>query len=374
MPPRNNKRRRQRRKQNREQNRKQNRKQNRRQNREQSVDQARPQGVGGSNTDTPARPKDAVTKPTTLSDNPLKDAVTKPTTPKTEELSQSFGSFTAAARGNTPPEYKKPKNKEQLFARQKAAASLMEAMEMSPGNAREDAIARASMQAQQAGVTASRIDDFIENPAYAKAAKIQQVRAAGEKAVAAGRQPYQQPDIGRYDDGRPQLSSRKYAEKAAEARAAGFTGVQGSGGLAELYQMQSDRASKRVAPGTFTALSKPAKRIAPDSRIESRLASQVAKGEITPEGAYDKFQEIKDNKMRYNNPRRAALMKQRELAEMNYRIKRGLPLPEKKKGKIEGQLSKADRERAIRQANRSSGIRRKAGGSMDERTFPTQYR
>jgi hypothetical protein len=249
--------------------------------------------------------------------------------------------------------YNEPKEASELTTRQSAADSLQKAMAMSEGASKKQALQKARGQALDAGVSMARVDRFINEPAFAKANTLRRVRAAGEKAVAAGRKPYQQPDIGRYDDGRPQLSSRKYAEKAAEARAAGFTGVQGSGGLAELYQMQSDRASKKVAPGTFTALSKPAKRIAPDSRIESRLASQVAKGEITPEGAYDKFQEIKDNKMRYNNPRRAALMKQRELAEMNYRIERGLPLPEKKKGKIEGRLSRADRERASRSAFRN---------------------
>ena len=308
----------------------------RRQNREQNVDKARNQGGGGGNTANP---------------NATAGAGRGNRGTNTANPNATAG----AGRGNTPPEYVEPKNKEQLFARQEAAASLMEAMEMSPGNDREDAIARASMQAQQAGVTASRIDDFIENPAYAKAAKaakIQQVRAAGREAAEAGKPV------------RPQLSSRGYGQLAADARAQGFTGVKGDGGLAELYQMQSDRASGKVAPGTFTALSKPAKRIAPDSRIKSRLASQVAKGEITSEDAYDKFQEIKDNKMRYNNPRRAALMKQQELAEMNYRIKRGLPLPEKKKGRIEGRLSNADRKRAIREVKRSSDISRQAGGSL----------
>ena len=269
--------------------------------------------------------------------------------PAGQALKATFESSDPSA---TSPEYVDPKNKKQLLARQEAAASLMEAMEMSPGNDREDAIARASMQAQQAGVTASRIDDFIKNPAYAKAAKLQQVRAAGREAAEAGKPV------------RPQLSSRGYAQKAAEARAAGFTGVQGSGGLAELYQMQSDRASGKVAPGTFTALSKPAKRIAPDSRIKSRLASKVAKGELDPESAYDEFQKIKDAKMAYNNPRRAALMKQRELAEMNYRIEQGLPLPEKKKGRIEGRLSRADRRRAEREAGRFSNISRSAGGEI----------
>ena len=224
-----------------------------------------------------------------------------------------------------------PRFNEDLEARQEAASALMEAMKMGPGSDRAEAIAKASSQAYAAGVPRARVDRFINEPAFAKAAKaetLRRVRAAGEKAAAAGSKPYQQPDIGEYDDGRPKISREEYAERAANLRAQGFTGVKGDGGLAELYQMQADKADG-VAPGTYTALSKGAKKIAPDSRIIDRYSKMVAEGRMSPEAAKRKFGEDMLDKMRYDDPRLFAREEAEYQAAVAEAKRTGSPIPER---------------------------------------------
>jgi hypothetical protein len=221
-----------------------------------------------------------------------------------------------------------PRFNEDVEARQEAATALMEAMKMSPGSDRAEAIAKASSQAYAAGVPRARVDRFINEPAFAKAEALRRVRAAGKKAAAAGSKPYQEPDIGEYDDGRPKISRGEYAEKAANLRAQGFTGVKGDGGLAELYQMQADK-EVGVAPGTYTALSKGAKKIAPDSRIIDRYSKMVAEGRMSPEAAKRKFGEDMLDKMRYDDPRlfdRLEAEYQEAVAEAK---RTGSPIPER---------------------------------------------
>ena len=262
--------------------------------------------------------------------------------------------------------YNEPKDEAELLSRQSAADSLQKAMAMSEGVSKKQAIQKARGQALDAGVSLARVDRFINEPAFAKANTLRKVRAAGEKAAAAGSKPYQQPDIGKYDDGRPKVSSEEYAERAASSRAQGFTGVKGDGGLAELYQMQVDKA-EGVAPGTFTALSKPAKRIAPDSRIKARLASQVARGILDPKSAGKKFFDIKQDKLAYDDPRAFAKKKAEDEATIAELIEAGEPLPEIDYGEIEGSLSPSDRRRLAREAERFSRLGKSAGGFITRR-------
>jgi len=206
----------------------------------------------------------------------------------------------------------------------------------------------------QPSPTAPPVDAFADPPPSpkidSKAEALRRVRAAGEKAVAEGKKPYQRPDIGKYDSGRPKTSVEEYAEKAAEARAQGFTGVTGGGGLAELYQMQVDKA-RGVAPGTYTALSKGAKRIAPDYRIRQRLASKVAKGQMTPKGAGMEFQRIQDQKLAYDDPRSFDEARKNRAAAIQEAIRTGSPLPDREVEEIGPQLSEYDKRRLERQRN-----------------------
>jgi hypothetical protein len=217
---------------------------------------------------------------------------------------------------------------EDVEARQEAAGNLLKAMKMKEGAAKEQALEAASSQAYAAGVPYARVDRFINEPAFAKAEALRRVRAAGKKAAAAGSKPYQEPDIGKYDDGRPKVSREEYAERAANLRAQGFTGVKGDGGLAELYQMQADKASG-VAPGTYTALSKGAKKIAPDSRIIDRYAKMVAEGRMSPEAAKRKFGEDMLDKMRYDDPRLFARNEAEYQAAVEEAKRTGSPIPER---------------------------------------------
>lgn len=262
--------------------------------------------------------------------------------PTKQDLEKTFESAEPSSGATPSDEYTKPKNKNQLLERQEAAGALMEAMKMSPGSDRADAIARASMRAEGAGVSPARIDRFVNEPEFAKAESLRRVRAAGERAVAEGKKPY--------DSGRPKISGEKYAEKAAEARAQGYTGVKGDGGLAELYQMQADKA-QGVAPGTFTALAKGSKRIAPEERIRQRLASKVERGELTPKGAGKKLQQIQDKKLAYDDPRGYAEALKERAAAIQEAIRTGSPLPKREVEEIEGQLSEYDKRRLERQRN-----------------------
>tara|TARA_S200002703_G_scaffold109379_1_gene95129 strand:+ start:720 stop:1715 length:996 start_codon:yes stop_codon:yes gene_type:complete len=222
----------------------------------------------------------------------------------------------------------KPLFKEDVEARQEAAAALMEALKMSPGSDRAGAIAKASSQAYAAGVPRARVDRFINEPAFAKAEALRRVRAAGEKAVEAGRKPYQEPDIGEYDDGRTKISGEEYAETAANLRAQGFTGVKGDGGLAELYQMQADKAAG-VAPGRYTALSKGAKKIAPDSEIIDSYAEKVAEGRMSPEAASRAFAQDMLDKLRYDDPRLFDRLEAEYQAAVAEAKRTGSPIPER---------------------------------------------
>jgi hypothetical protein len=217
---------------------------------------------------------------------------------------------------------------EDVEARQEAAGNLLKAMKMKEGAAKEQALEAASSQAYAAGVPYARVDRFINEPAFAKAEALRRVRAAGKKAAAAGSKPYQEPDIGKYDDGRPKISREEYAEKAANLRAQGFTGVKGDGGLAELYQMQADRLSG-VAPGTYTALSKGAKKIAPDSEIIDSYAQKVAEGRMTPEAARRAFAQDMLDKLRYDDPRRFARDEAEYQAAVAEAKRTGSPIPER---------------------------------------------
>ena len=247
--------------------------------------------------------------------------------------------------------YNEPKDEAELLARQSAAASLQKAMAMDEGVLRKKALQEARGQAMDAGVSMARVDRFINEPGFSKRDTLRRVRAAGEKAVAEGKKSYERPKMGKYDDGRPEISASKYREMAADAQAQGFTGVKGDGGLAELYQMQVDKA-RGVAPGTFTALSKPAKRIAPDSRIKSRLASQVARGILDPKSAAKKFFDIKQDKLAYDDPRAFAEQQAEDEATIARLKEAGEPLPEIDYGEIKGVLSPSDRKRLQREAAR----------------------
>lgn len=221
-----------------------------------------------------------------------------------------------------------PRYDEEVEARQEAAGNLLKAMKMKEGAAKEQALEAASSQAYAAGVPYARVDRFINEPAFAKAEALRRVRAAGKKAAAAGSKPYQEPDIGEYDDGRPKISREEYAQKAANLRAQGFTGVKGDGGLAELYQMQADK-EVGVAPGTYTALSKGAKKIAPDSRIIDRYSKMVAEGRMSPEAAKRKFGEDMLDKMRYDDPRLFARLEAEYQAAVAEAKRTGSPIPER---------------------------------------------
>ena len=270
--------------------------------------------------------------------------------PTKQDLEKTFETGEPIRVATPSDVYTKPKNKSQLLERQEAAGALMEAMKMRPGTDREDAISGARMRAENAGVSSARVDRFVNEPEFAKAEALRRVRAAGERAVAEGKKPYQRPDIGEYDDGRPKISGEEYAKKAAEARAQGYTGVKGDGGLAELYQMQADKAQD-VAPGTFTALAKGSKMIAPDERILKRLRSKVAMGELTPKGAGKKMQRIQDKKLAYDDPRGYAEALRERTAAIQEAIRTGSPLPKREVEEIEGQLSENDKRRLERQRN-----------------------
>jgi hypothetical protein len=221
-----------------------------------------------------------------------------------------------------------PVSDEDVEARQEAAGNLLKAMKMKEGAAKEQALEAASKQAYALGVPYARVERFKNEPAFAKAETLRRVRAAGEKAAAAGIKPYQQPDIGEYDDGRPKISREEYAERAASSRAQGFTGVKGDGGLAELYQMQVDSADK-IPTGTYTALSKGAKKIAPDSRIIDRYSKMVAEGRMSPEAAKKKFGEDMLDKMRYDDPRLFAKIEAEYQAAVAEAKRTGSPIPER---------------------------------------------
>jgi len=203
---------------------------------------------------------------------------------------------------------------------------LQKAMAMSEGERKKQAIQKARGQALDAGVSIARVDRFINEPAFAKANTLRRVRAAGEKAVKAGRQPYQEPDIGEYDDGRPKISREEYAERAASSRAKGFTGMKGDGGLAELYQMQVDKADD-VAPGTYTATGKGAKKIAPNERIYSRYLKLVRRGLMSPEEAGAKYQEDIDKKAAYDDPRAFDRARRKRAEAIAEAIRTGSPIP-----------------------------------------------
>tara|TARA_R100000231_G_scaffold136225_1_gene111319 strand:+ start:259 stop:1425 length:1167 start_codon:yes stop_codon:yes gene_type:complete len=265
-----------------------------------------------------------------------------------EGVQKQRDAFDKAAKTDS---YDEPKDEAELLARQSAAASLQKAMAMDEGVLRKKALQEARGQAMDAGVSIARVDRFINEPGFSKRDTLRRVRAAGEKAVAEGKKSYERPKMGKYDDGRPEISASKYREMAADARAQGFTGVKGDGGLAELYQMQVDKA-RGVAPGTFTALSKPAKRIAPDSRIKSRLASQVARGILDPKSAAKKFFDIKQDKLAYDDPRAFAEQQAEDEATIARLKEAGEPLPEIDYGEIKGSLSPSDQRRLQREAAR----------------------
>jgi len=239
-------------------------------------------------------------------------------------------SESAIARFMEREDYKAsaPRSDEEVEARQEAAGNLLKAMKMKEGAAKEQALEAASSQAYAAGVPYARVERFKNEPAFAKAETLRRVRAAGKKAAAAGSKPYQEPDIGKYDDGRPKISREEYAEKAANLRAQGFTGVKGDGGLAELYQMQADK-EVGVAPGTYTALSKGAKKIAPDSEIIDSYAQKVAEGRMSPEAARRAFGQDMLDKMRYDDPRRFARDEEEYQAAVAEAKRTGSPIPER---------------------------------------------
>jgi len=204
--------------------------------------------------------------------------------------------------------------------RQEAAGNLLKAMKMKEGAAKDQALEAASSQAYAAGVPYARVERFKNEPAFAKAETLRRVRAAGAEAAAAGKKPY--------DDGRTKISGEEYAETAANLRAQGFTGVKGDGGLAELYQMQADKEGG-VAPGTYTALSKGAKKIAPDSRIIDRYSKMVAEGRMSPEAAKRKFGEDMLDKMRSDDPRLFARNEAEYQAAVAEAKRTGSPIPER---------------------------------------------
>jgi hypothetical protein len=231
-----------------------------------------------------------------------------------------------------------PRNDEEVEARQEAAGNLLKAMKMKEGAAKEQALEAASSQAYAAGVPYARVERFKNEPAFAKAAKaetLRRVRAAAEKAAAAGKpkdrftqfvEKYKKENSGKEPSGEEKAAW--YGTEAANLRAQGFTGMNGDGGLAEWYQMQADKYSG-VAPGTYTALSKGAKKIAPDSRIIDRYSKMVAEGRMSPEAAKRKFGEDMLDKMRYDDPRlfdRLEAEYQEAVAEAK---RTGSPIPER---------------------------------------------
>lgn len=231
--------------------------------------------------------------------------------------------------------YNEPKDEPELLARQRAAASLQKAMAMDEGERKKQAIQKARGQALDAGVSIARVDRFINEPAFAKAETLRRVRAAGKEAADAGKpkdrftqfvEKYKKENSGKEPSGEEKAAW--YGTEAANLRAQGFTGVKGDGGLAELYQMQADRLSG-VAPGTYTALSKGAKKIAPDSEIIDSYAQKVAEGRMTPEAARRAFAQDMLDKLRYDDPRRFDRDEAEYQAAVAEAKRTGSPIPER---------------------------------------------
>ena len=241
--------------------------------------------------------------------------------------------------GNQSTGYAAPKNMAELRGRQKAATQLNRALKMPEGRARDKAIDKARGAAKDAGVSSERVSGFMGRSASSRAESLRRAQDASKKLF--GDKP----------------SGGQYSDMAAEAREQGFTGVGKSGGLAELYQMQADKAAG-VAPGTFTALSKGSKPIAPDWRIQQRLASKVAKGEMTPEGAGQVFADKQKQKFAYDNPRAFADQQERKQMAMAEAAARGIPYEEKAPPPIRAQLSASDRKRQLREATRIQNANR----------------
>jgi len=228
-----------------------------------------------------------------------------------------------------------PISDEDVEARQEAAGNLLKAMKMKEGAAKEQALEAASSQAYAAGVPYARVERFKNEPAFAKAETLRRVRAAAEKAAAAGKpkdrftqfvEKYKKENSGEEPSGEEKAAW--YGTEAANLRAQGFTGMNGDGGLAEWYQMQADKYSG-VAPGTYTSLSKGTKKIAPDSRIIDRYSKMVAEGRMSPEAAKRKYNEDILDKMRYDDPRlfdRLEAEYQEAVAEAK---RTGSPIPER---------------------------------------------
>ena len=284
----------------------------------------------GANKDPQYQNLNASVKP---ENTPPKNTPPKNTPPKNE----------GQPKENTPPknegqptEYTPPKNEGQLKNRQKAASDLQEALRMPEGDARKNAIADAKSLATMTGLSPERVDSFVNKLASDRAKSIRASRAT---------------KADRYN---AEKSMVEYSAKAAEARLQGFTGVGESGGLAELYQMQADKAAG-VAPGTYTALSKGSKPIAPDWRIQQRLASKVAKGEMTPEGAGQVFADKMEQKMAYDEPRVYAEQQRRRRKLKAEAVAKGVTFTEKAPPPIRGQLSASDRRRELRAANKGRG-------------------
>ncbi len=236
-------------------------------------------------------------------------------------------------RNNLAPS-KKPGPSE---PRVEAAAKMDKALAMPKGPERQAAFKEARELASDDGVSEERIDAYInsrDTPEFRKAQQLKQVREAGRRAAEAGKpkdrfaqfvEGYIKENYGREPSDKEKADW--YATEAANLREQSFGGMDGTGGLAENYQLQADKYSG-LDVGAFSALGS-SKKIAPDSRIIDRYAQKVADGRMTAESARREFGQDMLDKLRYDDPRLFARNEAEYQAAVAEAKRTGSPIPER---------------------------------------------